>query len=300
MIKNPVKIFLYTLILLFNIVFYSCEKKDVYYELPEMENKLVINCFFNPDSIWKANISKLDDLQSLSPDTNLWITDAQVLLFEGKKLIDTLKYLKNNEYISTKGLKPKFNKSYKIYVKCENYDNAYSDYQMLPSPIIIDSIALLDYLPSGIFPNELYILQENQQIDYYSITVKLKNAYHGQYFKIFASDNQLNNKEGVYLSKTSKQNFIEFYSWKCSILESLKTSNLSLELPFDPDYSEKLNIYTISESYALFELSYAEYDFVINTTYLLTPNNIYSNINGGLGIFAGYTSNTIDLLNNLE
>lgn len=287
-------------IIIVSIVLSSCEPKDVYYELPAEENKLVVYCFFNPDSIWRANISKLENLLSVATDTNLWISNAQVLLFEGESLLDTLIFQKNNEYSSTKGIKPEFNKNYKLYVKCNGYDDVYSDFQSLPAPVIVDTVTFLDYLPTGIFSNEIYIIQENQQIDYYSTTVGLKNAHVGQFIKVYTSDNQQYNRESISLSKLSQKDFIEYYSWNCSILESLKNENLTLEIPYEPEYSEKLNIYTISESYVLFELSYAEYDFVINTTYLLTPNNIYSNMTGGLGLFAGYTSNIIDLRSNLE
>jgi hypothetical protein len=259
-----------------------------------------VYCFFNPDSIWKANISKLDNLLNVSSKSDLWISNAQVLLFEGENLLDTLAFQKNNEYLSTKGLKPEFNKNYKLYVKCDSYDDVYSDFQALPSPVTVDSVYFLNHLPSETFPNEIYILQENQQIDYYSATVKLKKVNKGQFFKIYTSDNQLYNRESIYLSRASRKDFVEYYSWNCSILESLESENLTLELPYNPAYSEKLNIYTIPESYILYELSYAEYDFVINTTYLLTPNNIYTNITGGLGLFTGYTSNTIDLRNSSE
>jgi hypothetical protein len=297
--RNILEIFFYFFITI-SIVFSSCEPKDIYYKLPEAENKLVVYCFFNPDSIWKANISKLDNLLSLPSDSDLWITNAQVLLFEEGNLIDTLVFEKDKEYVSKRGLKPEFNKNYKLCVKCNGYDDLYSDFQSLPTPVMVDTVTFLDYLPSGIFPNEIYIMQENQQVNYYSTMVSLKNANEGQFFKVYTSNNQYNSRESIYLSKSSQKDFIEYYSWNCSILESLKNGSLTIELPYEPEYSEKLNIYTITESYVLFELSYAEYDFVINTTYLLTPNNIYTNMTGGLGIFAGYTSNTIDLRKNSE
>jgi hypothetical protein len=52
---------------------------------------------------------------------------------------------------------------------------------------------------------------------------------------------------------------------------------------------------TISPHFLLYEVSYAEYEFVVNTTKILTPNNVFSNIIGGGGIFVGYTLKIIDL-----
>ncbi len=283
-----------TKIVLFVIVFYSCTSKDIYYDLPTASNKLVVYCLFNPDSTWKASVSKLGNLLDLASDTSLWITNSTVILFEENAVIDTFIKSKNNEYISSKQLKPEFRKEYKLKILSPGFDEAETNIQTLPEPVLLDSINYLNSLPPDIFPNEVYILCDNQQIDFHSIALKIENSYNGQFFKIFVSDNNQTNREGINLSINSKKDFIEYYSWNCSILEAINT-DAQLQIPFDPELYDYLNIYTISESYMLYELSYAEYDFVINTTYFLTPNNIYSNINGGIGIFAGYTSNKIDL-----
>lgn len=274
----------------------ACEPKDVYYDIPEASNILVVNCFFNPDSIWKASISKLGNILALdSNNSSLYVSNAQVVLYEENIFIDTLKFFGNGQYISNKGLRPECNKRYKIQVTCNGFKDIVSDFEELPKPVIIDSITYLDYLPSGIFSNEVYTMQENQQTEYHSIYVTLDQSHKGQYFKAFLSDNSLLSKEGLSLSSRSKKDFIEYYSWECSMLESTKSGELSLQLPLIPEFNQYLSVYTVSESYLLYELSYAEYDFVINTTYLLTPNNIYSNIQGGVGIFTGYTSNIINL-----
>ncbi len=294
MYKDITKIAVYIFIVL-GVLFSACESKDIYYDLSDTENILVVYCLFNPDSVWKASVSKLDSLLGTSSDSNLWITNAEILLYEGNDILDTLELQKNNEYVSLKGLKPEYNKQYMIQIKCQNYNDMFSDYQSLPEPIVINSVDYLDYLPEDTYPNELYLDQESNQTIYHSISVNLNNESSGQYYKVFTSDKQFENRGWGNLSETTKDYFVEYYSWNCSILESLSSGNLTLEMAFTPYNAKLLNIYTINETYTLYEISYAEYDNDITLTYLLNSYNIYTNLDGGIGLFAGYTSNVIDL-----
>ncbi len=294
MYKNIAKIIVCILIVS-GVFFTACESDDTYYNLSDTENILVVYCLFNPDSVWKASVSKLDSLLGSSSESSLWITNAEILLYEGSNILDTLQLQKNNEYVSLKGFKPEYDKQYMINIKCPDYDDVYSDYQALPEPIVINSMDYLDYLPEDTYPYELYLDQESNQTTYHSVSVNLKNESSGQYYKVFTSDNQFENRGWGNISETTKDYFVEYYSWNCSVLESLSSGNLTLELAFTPEDADLLNIYTINETYTLYEISYAEYDNDITLAYFLNSYNIYTNLEGGIGLFAGYTSNVIDL-----
>jgi len=286
-----IKIFLIALPVFF---LNGCESEEVYYNLPVANKKLIVYCFFNPDSIWSVNVSKLGDILD-EEKSDLWVTNASVFLYEDNLLIDTLVYLKAGVYISTKGLKPLYNKDYNILVKCSGYGDVFSTNEKLPAPVTISDVVYYNFLLENVFPNDIYIIQQTEQFVYASLEFKVNNSLKNQFFKVFLSNDTLGNREGVSLSKDAKKDFTEYYSWECSVLESNHGGELFMQMPVIPEQQRYLSVYTVSESYILYELSYAEYDFVINSTYLLTPNNIYSNISGGCGVFAGYTSNRIDL-----
>lgn len=116
----------------------------------------------------------------------------------------------------------------------------------------------------------------------------------GQFLKV-STTQPLNVVEwGVSLSLNNKANVIEYSSLNGNIFETQNSMELLLQSAVSYK-SNELRIMTISPHYLLYEVSYSEYEFVVNTTKILTPNNVYSNIVGGGGLFVGYTLKRIPL-----
>jgi hypothetical protein len=96
----------------------------------------------------------------------------------------------------------------------------------------------------------------------------------------------------VSVSLQNKLNLIEYNSLYSNIFESQSSKELLLQTAVSYK-SNELRIMTISPHFILYEVSYAKYQFIINTTKILIPNNVFSNIIGGGGLFVGYTLNRI-------
>lgn len=265
------------------VAFYSCQSQDIDYIKPVTANKLVVYCFFNPDSIWTARVSKLGSVMS-SESVDLSIDNAIVVLYEESRLIDTLKLQMKGKYLSSKKWKPEYNRKYHLEIKCEGFESLNSADEMLPSPIRIINNTFFDYLKEGVFPAENYTMDQWNKQQTIETTIE---ATKGQYLQIRGGG-------GVTLSVKSKKDFFEYYAWDSTVFETLHSGELLLQTAASSDCTE-LSICSISSSYLLYEISYAEYEAVVSMTKMLTPNNIYSNIRGGTGIFVGYTLNKVYL-----
>lgn len=272
------------------IYFQSCSSVEIDYIQPITAKKLVLYCFFNPDSIWSVQVSKLGSVTDVASD-NLLINNAIVTIYENEKVIDTLTLKENGYYISLNNLKPKYDKKYQLQVECDDYEKIYSTQESLPSPISFSGNKVYQNLLPDIFPKETY----NDTLWYKQKTVEsIISVNKGQFLKVSTTHPENNVEWGVSVALNNKRNLIEYDSKKGNIFEVKETANLKLLTAISYD-SDKLRIMTISPHYLLYEVSYAEYEFVVNTTKILTPNNVYSNIVGGGGIFVGYTLNRIPL-----
>lgn len=106
---------------------FGCESFDhpIYINLPKSDPQLVINSLFNPDSLWTVQVSKVQDALEKSgenaDDAN--ITNAKVELFENGTLLEVLPHTANGVYRS-KINKPQLGKSYKVHVSAADFPDA--------------------------------------------------------------------------------------------------------------------------------------------------------------------------------
>lgn len=272
------------------ICFQSCSSVEIDYIKPITTKKLVAYCFFNPDSIWTVQVSKLGSVTDVVSD-NLLINNAMVTILENEKVIDTLKFKENGYYTSVSKQKPEYNKKYQLKVECDGYEKIYSTQESLPSPISISANKVYQNLLPDIFPKETY----NDTLWYKQKTVEASLSIEkGQFLKLSTTQPENNVEWGVSVAFNNKSYLIEYESQNGTMFEVKEAANLKLQTAISYN-SDKLRIMTISLHYLLYEVSYAEYVFVVNTTKILTPNNVYSNIIGGGGLFVGYTLKIVDL-----
>lgn len=268
----------------------ACSSVEIDYIQPTTAKKLVVYCFFNPDSVWTVQVSKLGSVTDLVSDS-LLIDNAIVTILENNKVIDTLKFKETGFYISESKLKPVYNKKYQLQVSCKGYEKIYSTQESLPSPISISSKKVYQYLLPNTFSKETY----NDTLWYKQKTVETDLSFKkGQFLRISTTHLQNNVEWGVSAALNNMTYLTEYETLNGSIFEAKETANLKLQTAVSYE-SNKLHLMTISPNYLLSEVSYAEYEFVVNTTKILMPSNVFSNIIGGGGLFVGYTLKIIEL-----
>jgi hypothetical protein len=284
--------YLKKIIYLFSTIIYlqGCSSVEIDYIHPITAKKLVVYCFFNPDSVWTVQVSKLGSVTDVVSD-NLLINNAIVTIHENNKVIDTLKFKETGFYTSESKLKPAYNKKYQLQVSCDGYEKLYSTQESLPSPISISGVKVHHYLFQNIFSKETY----NDTLWYKQKTVESNLSFEkGQFLRISTTHLENRVEWGVSVALNNMTYLTKYESRYGNIFEVKETANIKLQTAVYYD-SDKLRLMTISPHFLLYEVSYAEYEFVVNTTKILTPNNVFSNIIGGGGIFVGYTLKIIDL-----
>lgn len=271
------------LIVLINI---SCEKE---LDSNFINNKeIVIHGFINPDSIVKINVSFTYPENINTPDTNdIFINDAICLLYENNTFIDTLNYTKNGFYICN-NFKPTTNNAYKLTVKVKGFKeiNATTTIpEKVKFSINLEKIYTYVYKGNITFkdpPGNTYFLFNILTKD--TIRYSFEDVGHIEYSDGF-----------------------QYYFINPDMGKSIEGQNFRNQNTFsDEKFKDKtynLNIQRIesgfSNGYIYFWLTTLNKDLYLNLKskkkyydikddIFAEPVNLYSNINGGLGIFAGY------------
>ena len=127
----------------------ACEKV-LQVEFPPMEKKLVTNCLFRPDSLFKVFISN-----AFYPDDSVWVEDiahrfpshpykyienAKVEIYEDGKLAEELPHEANGMY-RAKNLYPKFGKTYRLKAFVPGYPEITAESYM-PLPVYYDTVLI--------------------------------------------------------------------------------------------------------------------------------------------------------------
>lgn len=293
------------------------EKMD-YTELKQ-EPVLVVNSFFCTDSLFKVYVSNLTNVL----DTVMRpLPDAKVKIFEGENLLETLNYDTNGYYIS-QNLRAKTNVEYTISVQVVGYPTA-TAHEKIPDFNIetIDSKIFVDIYESSIPQHK----DSKIELTFKENTASNRNYYELNHFSYNYStlDNNLLEIE-EYPSESSSSILLEYYNLPFLQGGNYLFSNnlfdnnicfLNIKLirtyETDPVLNPTINkdffidLKLISDNYFKYQFSIDEYransntessNVNINQNFFIgnEQKEVFSNIEGGYGIFAGYQRVIIDL-----
>ena len=277
----------------------SCEK-EIDYHFNDAPNKLVVFCFFSPDSIWKAQVYKLKKV-SLNLDTiNFYVPNADVRIYNKDSLIDILKYIGNGIYISQDSIKPEQNGNYRIEVSCPGFPDVKSDIETIPETPEVNLIS---------YSNDIEFEKYNYEQSYIEY---LKYANFSEY--------KASIRNGSNLRIRGKVKFLSLYPEFSSLIYDKYVSNdltwsiLNMSNQTDTidfvlssgneikgcyDYSELSNADSLTISFC--NLSDEYYKFLLSlykqekeqdgdVNIFLSSTDIYSNLQDGIGVFASYSS----------
>ncbi len=281
------------------LLIFSCTKQ-VDYLLEGAESVPVIQSIMLPDSVVTVYVS-----QSNSTFNNKYsyVADAKVLLYCNDVLVDTLQFNLQDKYCSN--VYPEAGKKYKVAVQMPNGNEVWGE-TTIPSkpdscyPLFTSNVLVYEGDTYGDL--ELIIKDSPLVSNYYELlvfdTAHFSNIY-SDYWEIYEIDPVVLNEGdwgynpySIYFSDELFRG--KKYGFKCTIRSGVHTSG-TIE---HDQLIDKAATYlkNISYSYYKYRKSYTRHisnagiqsDGVLILLYIGDPVDMYSNVNGGLGVIASY------------
>ncbi len=275
---------------------------------PEYDPELSIASNFTPDAIWSAIITRTVAIGSLRDNPDPFVPNATVRVYQGESLMDRLIYDPegNGEYVSSQGLKPQANIPYRMVVEAPGFRSV-SATSMAPSSPDIADVAIVRLGNPNVFGETDYQvsfrLPNRPGLNYYSFSIIL------EYPEVDPTSSRYSSNY-VYMDYDSRQWYCNFTDVlnpievavgdgaSCAIGalsdRSVDEPTLDFEIKFDLDeeFAGSLQeglllvVLALSPEFVEYQASIEEQgDF----DGFGQPANLYTNIEGGRGIFAGYS-----------
>ena len=266
--------------------FLSC-KKVIDIELPATDPKIVVNSFFTENSRIKVHLSKsIGILENIIPEC----TDATVILRENNVILDTM-YYQSGYYYSH--ILAETNKNYALEVIVPGMETVFCE-DLIPEKTILQSFVCTDSVlidEDGFVINELELnFQDFSGPSFYEVELSAKYIIDNNYTSIWFMKNSdpIITSTGLldYNPKTLIFNDKMFDGKHCSVKIYFATQAYA-------DYNLKIIFRSVSQSYYKYKEKQFAYLFSLDSDIfsgMSEPINLFSNITGGYGIFAGYTS----------
>tara|TARA_B110000046_G_scaffold101001_1_gene108453 strand:+ start:16972 stop:17883 length:912 start_codon:yes stop_codon:yes gene_type:complete len=281
--------------------------KEIDFDAQEIAPRIVVNSLFTNDSVWAANISRsvgvLDTISYTSID------NASVVIYDGNaNLVTTLTHQGDGLYTSLNGASPLANESYTIEVIAPGYTTVNAT-NAIPAAVPIyeiDTVSSTNNNDQTILETTINFQDPPEADNYYMVEVLVKGTWIDEWEEdtiefrepLEISCNDLNIEtinsfnsggfENTYLYIMLKdQNFNgEDYSLTFSVINYAELKDMEL-------FGE-IRLVNTSEAYFNYLKSFNMYQNTINNPFA-TPVQVYSNVNNGMGIFAGGTLTSWDV-----
>lgn len=278
---------------------------------PDYEAEITATSLFTPDSVWTARISRTIPVEQAGTVNSPFLDNASVSVWEGDQLIDRLVYdnLGAGIYQSQSGRTPEPNKLYRLEVQAPGYDR-------------VEATSALPIAPQ-ITELSLVLSERGAFTTWYSLRFRLKDSPDAAFYSfgaylVYALDpDDGGDSEDIQIEQLSIVR--EDPTWQCSYEYALNPVQIDsdggatewchlgimtdrqfsgLERDFEttivPRYPESVRepsiifyINSMSEDYFEYQRS------LENSGYqdpFSEPLQIFTNVEGGRGAFAGYNS----------
>jgi len=279
----------------FIILFTTCLscKKVIDIELPDTAPKIVVNSFFTDSSRIKVHLSKsIGILEGTAPD----IPNASVVVKRNGVIIDTM-YLESGFYYSH--ILAERNNHYTLEVSAPGMDSVFCE-DIIPEKAVLQSYVCNDSVlidEDGRAISELNLdFQDLSGPSFYEIKLETYDVIHNNSWGVWFEKNSdpIITSTGLLDYNPSTIIFTDklFDGKHCSVKIYFVSDDWS-------DFSLKISFRSVSESYYKYKAKQFAYLFSLQNDIfsgMSEPVNLYSNITGGYGIFAGYSSDEKDII----
>lgn len=296
----------------------SCSTK-IELNIPESEPKIVVNGLITNDTTITVNISKT--FATLTGELE-FVDNAQISLWEDDIFIENLQYSENGNYTSQ--IIVQTGKEYKITVNVPEFETISASTQ-IPEPVAITDGTI--YIDAYFDQNQKVQASEillsfndpQEEINYY-----LTTFYAASYIEIWDSitntvilTDSVYSYYGIYYLNSNEQvilneDDIKYYEgagkirslvFSDELLSTENTLSFFAEIPYIYNGNQFAILRSISYDYYMYHKSRIRQRFsqgmgsldATNMFLSSNPNDLYSNITNGIGIFAGYSEAQFEL-----
>jgi hypothetical protein len=282
------------------LLFTNCTK-EIEFDAQDIAPRIVVNSLFTNDSLWTANISRSVGVLETTSYTS--IDDADVSIFDGNGVqVTTLTNQGDGLYTSPTGATPQADELYTIEVNAPGYTSVNAT-NRIPTAVQINSIDTVSSTNSDgedILETTINFQDPPANENYYMVEVLVKGTWIDEFegdtiefrepLRISCNDinvetiNRFNSGgfENTYLYLMLKdENFDgEDYALTFSVINYAELKDLEL-------FGE-IRLVNTSAAYFNYLKSFNMYQSASGNPFA-TPVQVYSNVENGMGIFAGGT-----------
>lgn len=294
------------------MVMLSCREHIVDFEITQSQPRLVIGGLINSDSAMVIKISRT--VGTLETDAKYGVKEAEVLLYENEKLVTELFYDANDPesdiddiYVSEDGFVPSGASNYAIRVSADGYPSVRAS-TSFPKKIPIEEVLIDTALVQvGDFLNGVNARISFQDPaggeNFYSIVILEENRVYNEYNE-YGEPIEENGFVNEYLSKPLLPRLdekIEFNGKSNFRFKVLYLSDISFDgRLFTYDFlmhaptGGKLTVFLnhITEAHYQYGTTSQLQQLESTENPFSQPVQVFSNVENGLGIFAGYSASS--------
>ncbi len=298
------------------LLFQSCTKQ-VEIEFPEMESELAVSCLFTVDSVLNLSLFRTSDFN----DSIIYpVKNAECKLLADGKYVENLIGGDEGFYVSPSSYKPQPNVNYSIEISHADYPTIFAADKLPEAPQVLSIIKQdsVMYDEDGEYLSSLFVtLKDNPNThNYYEIKVlfRYKKDYsqapwidsaridtniHVDLLRLRSRDIVLQN-EGLLDYYPATQVFSDelfngqTYTLKVDyVMPLIRTIFNGEEYSLINDYQLIIYLHSVSENYYKYKkklIIHIENQYSDVWSGVGEPIDMFSNVEGGYGIFAGYTT----------
>lgn len=288
------------------LAFTSCIKE---FDTPilELPKALTVNCLFNPDSLFKVNVSVTSNMQELP----LRLNDAQIVVYKNGSLIAPFENVGNGWYLSNHY--PEVDAHYRIEVWAPNFDTVWAESYVPRYPEIIGQpmckiFGIMTYEGEETLIRDLHF--KFKDIDNYNNYYEFFFSRIPNFHKDRLTDQSILNESDLDAIRLTHSFSIYFTNnlfhgnEKTVILPGIGSVPTNLDVIDFNVYP--LNFSSCSNEYYLYRKSLYRhlnnlnrvgmYFNPLDLLFIGSPQELYTNVNGGRGVFAGYNMRRIEAI----
>lgn len=310
--NNHVRLLNYISFVLFATCFFSCEE-EISIDYIDVEKFVVVNSSFSPSKEFEIQLDFSRNILDDEEDPT-FISDADVRIFnEQGGFILQLEHVANGLYLTPDHTHPIEDKIYKLEVKVDGYPTIKAE-SRVPKSAIVENIVSTEIVKSGSPVVKVdFDIEDAEDIDNYYIwevftgdkeeTATAQSTFVSQGIQTLGpSESAVNNgKWGkLFIQEMDLVQGVSFLSFPVNNTNGISGGQTDPS----PDDEEVtfLKVISASSDYYNYLLSVELHENTRNdngagsgSSSSLTPIELHTNIEGGLGIFAGYNEQTHEL-----